>query len=228
MFSFLDGLRELSFISVLLRLFLAMTCGGLIGIERTYKRRPAGFRTHILICVGAALTTMTSEYLTLYMHYDADITRLGAGVVAGVGFIGAGTIMVTRRSQVKGLTTAAGFWVAAIVGLALGAGYIEGAVFSTLVVIAVELAFAKVEYRLLDNDPEVNLYIEYLDKKHLENVLSLLQAQEIRVRNLEVSQIAEGKSSCAIVSFRRHSKSAFYELKNELQKLDGVVTVEEL
>ena len=107
---------------MLIRLVLAMLCGGVIGLERTYKRRPVGFRTHILICVGAALTTLTSEYLAVVMHYYLDITRMGAGVVAGVGFIGAGTIITTTRNRVQGLTTAAGFWVAAIIGLSLGAG----------------------------------------------------------------------------------------------------------
>ena len=89
---------------------LAVVCGGLIGLEREYKRRPAGFRTHILICLGAAMTTLTSQFLYLNLHYYTDMARLGAQVVAGIGFIGAGAIIVTRRRRVKGLTTAAGLW----------------------------------------------------------------------------------------------------------------------
>ena len=100
----------------MVRLFLAVLCGGLIGLEREYKRRPAGFRTHILICLGAAMTTMTSQYLYLNLHFYTDMTRMGAQVVAGIGFIGAGTIIVTGRQRVKGLTTAAGLWAAAIAG----------------------------------------------------------------------------------------------------------------
>ena len=87
---------------------LAVLCGGLIGLEREYKRRPAGFRTHILICLGAAMTTLTSQHLYLNMGMYTDVSRLGAQVIAGVGFIGAGTIIVTKRQRVKGLTTAAG------------------------------------------------------------------------------------------------------------------------
>ena len=105
---------------------LAFLCGGLVGLEREYKRRPAGFRTHILICMGAAMTTLTSQYLYLEMNYQTDMARLGAQVVAGIGFIGAGTIIVTRRQRIKGLTTAAGLWATAIIGLALGAGFYEG------------------------------------------------------------------------------------------------------
>ena len=117
-----DGLRDISFLSVGVRLFLTVICGGLVGIERAYKRRPAGMRTHILICLGAAMTTLTSQYLYMVMHYYTDMARLGAQVVAGVGFIGAGTIIVTRRQRVKGLTTAAGLWGVAIIGLTLGGG----------------------------------------------------------------------------------------------------------
>ena len=91
-----DGLRDVTLASVTTRMLLAVLCGGLIGIERAYKRRPAGFRTHILICLGAAITTLTSQFLYLNLHYYTDMARLGAQVVAGIGFIGAGTIVVTR------------------------------------------------------------------------------------------------------------------------------------
>ena len=102
MLSVFDGLRSVTTLSVFVRLACAFICGGIIGIERSYKRRPAGFRTHILICIGAAITTLTSQYLYLNMHYFTDMARLGAQVVAGIGFIGAGTIIVTKRQNVKG------------------------------------------------------------------------------------------------------------------------------
>ena len=101
-----DGVRDVTVLSTTLRMLLAVVCGGLIGLEREYKRRPAGFRTHILICLGAAMTTLTSQFLYLNLHYYTDMARLGAQVVAGIGFIGAGAIIVTRRRRVKGLTTA--------------------------------------------------------------------------------------------------------------------------
>ena len=134
-----DPIRTLSFWAILVRLTLAVVCGGVIGAERETKRRPAGFRTHILICLGAAITTLTSQYLLLSLHLFTDVARLGAQVISGIGFIGAGTIIVTRDKRVKGLTTAAGLWAAAIIGLVCGAGYVECAVFATLVVLVVEL-----------------------------------------------------------------------------------------
>ena len=92
-----DGVRDVTLVSVCLRMVLSVLCGGAIGVEREFKRRPAGFRTHILICLGAAMTTLTGQYLYLTMHYYTDMARLGAQVIAGVGFIGAGTIIVTKR-----------------------------------------------------------------------------------------------------------------------------------
>lgn len=130
-----DGLRDVTLASVTTRMLLAVLCGGLIGIERAYKRRPAGFRTHILICLGAAITTLTSQFVYLNLHYYTDMARLGAQVVAGIGFIGAGTIVVTRQHRVKGLTTAAGLWASAIIGLALGGGFYEGALLTTVLVL---------------------------------------------------------------------------------------------
>ena len=126
MLSVFDGLRDVTTLSVFVRLACALICGGIIGIERSYKRRPAGFRTHILICIGAAITTLTSQYLYLNMHYFTDMARLGAQVVAGIGFIGAGTIIVTKRQRVKGLTTAAGLWTSAIIGLTFGRRLLRG------------------------------------------------------------------------------------------------------
>ena len=142
MLSVFDGLRDVTTLSVFVRLACALICGGIIGIERSYKRRPAGFRTHILICIGAAITTLTSQYLYLNMHYFTDMARLGAQVVAGIGFIGAGTIIVTRRQRVKGLTTAAGLWTSAIV-----ADIIEASETRQRVAAAFEMLFTKREDR---------------------------------------------------------------------------------
>ena len=88
MLPFFSSLRDFNVQSAAIRMLLAVVCGGLIGLERTYHRRPAGLRTHMLICLGAAMTTMTSQYLLLNMHFYTDMARIGAQVVAGIGFIG--------------------------------------------------------------------------------------------------------------------------------------------
>jgi putative Mg2+ transporter-C (MgtC) family protein len=230
MLSIFDGLRDVTLVSVAVRLLLAVVCGGIIGMEREYKRRSAGFRTHILICLGAAMTTLTSQFLYLYMNYFTDMARLGAQVVAGMGFIGAGTIIVTRRKRVKGLTTAAGLWTAAIVGLALGGGFYEGGIFATLLILAAEMLFAKLEYRVLDNAPEINLYMEYTDKTCLEAVLQLYRELELKVLNMEITRSSgsETHNACAIFTLRLNKKCKADRLLAAISKTDGVVSVEEL
>lgn len=230
MLTIFDGLRDITFLSVAVRMSLAVFCGGMIGIEREFKRRSAGFRTHILICLGASMTTLTSQYLCLYMNYFTDMGRLGAQVVAGIGFIGAGTIIVTRGSRVKGLTTAAGLWTAAIIGLALGCGFYEGALFATLAVLVAELVFSKWEYHLMNSAPEINLYLEYEDKECLEKLLRLYREREVKVLDMEITRAAgsEDYNACVIFSLRLNKKVQTEKLLVEVKATEGVVSVEEL
>jgi len=230
MLAIFESVRDLSMLSVTVRMLLAVVCGGMIGIEREYKRRPAGFRTHILICLGAAMTTLTSQYLFLEMGYYTDMARLGAQVVAGIGFIGAGTIIVTRRQRVKGLTTAAGLWTAAIIGLAIGSGFYEGAIFATLLILTAELLFSKLEYRILENAPEINLYMEYSDKTCLEEILKLYREKNVNVLNMEITRAtgSEHHNACAIFTLRLNKKCKVEHLVESVHRTDGVISVEEL
>ena len=230
MLSIFDSLRDVNMVSVTVRMILAVLCGGIIGIEREYKRRPAGFRTHILICLGAAMTTLTSQYLYLNMHYYTDMARLGAQVVAGIGFIGAGAIIVTRRQRVKGLTTAAGLWASAIIGLALGGGFYEGGIAATVLILLAELLFSKLEYRMLENAPEINLYMEYTDRSCLEQVLKLYREKNVKVLNMEITRStgSEKHNACAIFSLRLNKKCKVEQLLAKVSGTEGVVSVEEL
>ena len=213
MIPFFDSLRDINVLSVSVRMLLAVICGGVIGIEREFKRRPAGVRSHILSCVGGALTTLTSQYLYLYMHYYTDMARLGAQVVAGIGFIGAGTIIVTRQQRVKGLTTAAGLWTSAIVGLALGGGFYEGGILTTVLILLAELLFARLEYRMLENRPEINLYMECTDKACLE---------------ITRPTGSEHHNACAIFSLRLNKRCRVEKLLADIHATQGVLSVEEL
>ncbi len=230
MLTVFDGVRELTMASICLRICLAAVCGGAIGIEREYKRRPAGFRTHILICLGAAMTTLTSQYLFQVMHYSTDIARLGAQVVAGIGFIGAGTIVVTRRQKVKGLTTAAGLWASAIVGLALGAGFYEGGILTTGLILLAELVFSRLEYWLLSVAPEVHLYIEYEEKTCLDEILTLLREKNVKILNMELTRSVDGQHNhaSAMLFVRLNKRIRLQELMEQISKVQGVFRLEEL
>ena len=224
-----DPIRDMTFWAILARLTLAVICGGLIGAEREIKRRPAGFRTHILICLGSAITTLTSQYL-LFQHLYNDIARLGAQVISGIGFVGAGTIIVTRDKRVKGLTTAAGLWTSAIVGLAIGGGFYEGGIAVSVLVLLAELVFSRFEYRILDNVPEINLYMEYSDKDCLENVLQLLRQNRLSISNMEITRSAgsEEHNACAIFALHLKKGCRTEELIQKIQRIEGVVSVEEI
>lgn len=226
MLGFLDVLRDVTTVSVLFRLFIAVLCGGIIGIEREHKRRPAGFRTHILICLGASMTTLTSQFLFYDLNLYTDIGRLGAQVVAGIGFIGAGAIIVTKRRQVKGLTTAAGLWTCAIIGLAIGAGYYEAAVIATFVIVIAEIFFVKFEYWVLVNSRNLNIYVEYEDNENLDNVIRLIKSYRIVIIDLEITK--SGNNACAIFQLQLPKKISHDKIMTAISTAEGIVSVEEL
>lgn len=230
MLSIFDEFRNITMVSMSIRLILAVICGSIIGIEREFKRRPAGFRTHILICMGAAMTTLISEYLLVEMHYTTDIARLGAQVIAGIGFIGAGTIIVTRHQRVKGLTTAAGLWAVAIVGLCIGLGFYEAAVMTTLLILSAELLFAKIEDWIMRKSPEVNLMLEYTDTDSLTELMVWLRQQNVKLNHMEITRSpkADAGNAIAIISLRLHKKCTVNQIMEFIDTIPGIIVTEEL
>ncbi|MDF2881918.1 MAG: methyltransferase [Clostridiaceae bacterium] len=189
---------------VILRLIIAIIVGGVIGYEREYKNRPAGFRTHILVCLGACVISMIQLYdiqnieQIIMAHPDlsgsfkADIGRLGAQVISGIGFLGAGTI-IQDKGSVKGLTTAASLWVVACIGLAIGLGYYSLTLFSTIAVVISLVTLKKFETRFLDKMNIVKLEITYLEKKEAVNkVTDYFEEKNIKVKNIEFSVEDDG------------------------------------
>ncbi len=230
MLKIFDFLRtgDINMLSVTIRLLLAVICGGFIGIERERKRRPAGFRTHILICLGAAMATLTSQYLAMLGSWT-DMARLGAQVIAGVGFIGAGTIIVTKRRQVKGLTTAAGLWASAIVGLCCGAGFVEGALLTTIIVIIVELLLVKIEHLVVSKARTCNIYVEYVDNSKLGSIVDAVKSNSMHINDMEVTKMAGDSGHFSVVfTIRMTRKKPSQVIMTHIAKLEGVVSVEEL
>ena len=226
-----DFVREMNFLAVTVRLVLAVICGGFVGIEREYKRRPAGFRTHILICLGAAVTTLTSQYLFVTMNLFTDVARLGAQVIAGIGFIGAGTIIVTNRQRVKGLTTAAGLWTSAIIGLVCGAGYVECALFATAMVLCAELLLIKLEYRFAKQKKELNIYVEYKNADTIERIIKVLRDRQLKTDGLEITKISDengGYIYHAVMTLTVSGSRFDGEISKELNSIEQIITVEEL
>lgn len=231
MISLFDNLRDMSFASVFLKMMLSLVCGGIIGIEREYKRRSAGFRTHILICVGACMTTLTGQYLTLFMHYTTDMARLGAQVIAGIGFIGAGAIIRTPRRQVRGLTTSAGLWAVAITGLTFGAGFYEGGLIATALIFIVESVLSKFEYNIKYLSKDRTIYIEYRNKKTLDKIFEIFDTNMIKIDHIEIAKLAKYDANneqyrCAIITIQPNHVDLIDELLEQIEQVDDVDLVD--
>lgn len=187
----LDVFREMTFAGVALRLMLAMFCGGLIGMNRERMRRPkglAGFRTYMMVSVGAALTMLLSQYdytmittqwadIAQEVGITSDVSRLSAQVINGIGFLGAGTILVTKDNQVKGLTTAAGLWASACLGIAIGAGFFECAVIAVALILSSMVFFAAIKRRILERSRVVSIYVEMKSLVYLADVMKRVRQQ---------------------------------------------------
>ncbi len=226
MLSCLHVLRQPDLLGMSVRVLLALVCGGLIGIERSGKRRPAGFRTHILICLGATMTTATSQYMYLVMRYPISMSRMGAQVIAGVSFIGAGAIIMTKWRRVRGLTTAAGLWVVAIVGLCCGAGFYEGAAYATFLVLVAEVFFSKLEFRVLRGMREVTVYAEYARPSCLEEIVTRCHMLGVKIVDLEITRKGED-NSCAVLALQSRRGTGREEVLQTLAGIEGVLTVVE-
>ena len=211
------------------RLFLALICGGVLGIERGRKSRPAGLRTYMLVCVGAALVMITNEYL--YHRYGTgDPARLGAQVISGIGFLGAGTIIVTVRNRVKGLTTAAGLWAAACMGLAIGAGYYTAAVISCVMIYFVMALLYRLDLRVVESARSVNLYIEFVSVRDIGEFIRYVKEQDMKITDLELIQsVGANESAAAILATIRLAKKADHaEIVRLLSQAGGVRYLEEV
>lgn len=225
----LNSLRDMNALSIALRMLTVFACSFAIGLERELKRRPAGLRTHILICIGAAMTMITGQYLALCMHYYTDMGRIGAQVIAGIGFIGGGAIIVTKSRHIRGLTTAAGLWTTAIIGLAAGAGYFEGAVITAGLVLLVETVFFRFENRIIRRTKDVNFYLECTGGKALKAILADLRTRKIQISNLEVTKHSvsdRGKQYETVISIRLNGEWTAEALSEYLKGMPDVLNAE--
>ncbi|MBQ5334355.1 MAG: MgtC/SapB family protein [Oscillospiraceae bacterium] len=228
MLKIFDCIRDVTPLTVLVRTLIAFLCGGAVGMERSYKNRPAGIRTHILVCIGAMIASMTGVYLAVNRQFPTDLSRLGAQVVSGLGFIGAGTILVTRKKRIKGLTTAAGLWVTGIIGLAIGSGFYEGGIFTAVCVILVEILFADTGNRLR-KQVEYHIRLGYQDKSALDSVLRACKDNRFAISNLQVTGTNDqGQPGyIALISLRSRRFMTIEALMKHISQSSGVLSAEQ-
>lgn len=241
MASVLSYLRELNIVTMMLRILLAVLCGGLIGLERERKNRPAGFRTYMLTALGATLTVLLSLQLDQMLHgpwralaesigATQDVSRFGAEAAKGIGFLGAGTIIITARQQVKGLTTAAGLWASACTGLAVGAGFYECVLIAFAMIFLSIRLFPIVDAYIQENARDINLYMEFYSLGDISTIINQLKSQNVQIYDIDIERNKSGEAlhPSAIFSIRLNEKIPHTQLLSDLAELDCLCVIEEL
>ena len=237
----IDYLRELNFVSVALRLLLSAVIGFSLGMERGRKRRPAGCRTYMLVCMGATLTLLLSQYeyymltnrwydLALEIGIRTDVSRFGAQVINGVGFLGAGTILVTGRREVKGLTTAAGLWASACMGLAIGAGFYECVLLGFALIFLSMRLLPAIESLIVENARNMNIYVEFQSLDDVGEIINRIKSQDVQIYEVDIERGREERvlHPSAVFSIRLHHKQAHTRVLTAISELESVYTIDEI
>lgn len=219
---------------VIFRLVISLVLSGLIGIEREDKNRPAGFKTHILVCVASTMVMLTSEYVfNVYSGRSTmDPARLGAQVISGIGFLGAGTI-IRQGTVVKGLTTAASLWAVACIGLAVGIGFYEGAIAGALLIYFTLVVLSRLGHVFQDKTNTLYVIVgmdNYATK--VSEISFLLSKYQINIRNIELledesdTEGEEGPHILVKLNLRLPHRLAHSEVINRLNEIKGIDIIE--
>ena len=223
-------LREINTVSIIVRLLLATVISGIIGVERGSKRRPACFRTHMLVGIGATMVMITAQYMVDIRGMSTDPSRLGAQVISGIGFLGAGTIIVIGRNQVKGLTTAAGLWACACMGLAIGIGFYEGALIGGLFLLLVMMGLHRLDEYVQIHSKVLELYVEVDDMTTLSRLIEFIKSEGTRISNLEIHKMKhesnQGVGALMTLTITKAYDHTSYIV--HLHEMNGVRAIEEI
>lgn len=226
----IGNLYELNYISIIARVILSLIVGGIIGLERSRKNRPAGFRTYMIVCLSSTLVMMTNQFI--FNEYGGtDPARLGAQVISGIGFLGAGTIIVTSRSQIKGLTTAAGLWAAGCLGLAIGIGFYAGAIIVGLVVFLIMTIFKKIDNYLTSKNKNITIYVSFDNIEHFDDFIEFCNKLNIKIIDIEINKNNNDNDKTGIISIihlENKTRTYHVEIIKKLNEFEGIRHLEEL
>ena len=206
-----------------------MLCGGLIGLERSRKNRPAGFRTYMIVCLSSALVMMTNQFI--YDKFDSgDPARLGAQVISGIGFLGAGTIIVTSRSQVKGLTSAAGLWASACMGLAIGIGFYSGALIVAVAVFLIITLLKRIDSWLTSTNRMITIYTSFSTLEHFDKFILYCYKNKFKVHDIEITKDLNLKevTVIAIIQLEADNRINHVDTIQKFSSFEGLIHIEEL
>jgi putative Mg2+ transporter-C (MgtC) family protein len=222
--------KEWNVTGICLRLALATFVGVIIGLDREYKNKGAGIKTHALVCIGAAMAMIVNEYVFReFPNMNTDITRLGAQVISGIGFLGVGTIIVTGQRHVSGLTTAASLWTSACIGLAVGIGFYSGAIFTTLGLILVFKYAKYIEVYVEEHSNTYDVYMEFENEDKMSMAIKKLREEDILISNVVIIKKRSKTQSVVIQATMEAAKwKARHTVFREVRQQEGVISVEEI
>lgn len=215
----IEYLRDFNLVSIILRLVFAVVIGGFIGLERGKQGRAAGMRTHILVCLGATLTVMIGIFSNKILGFNGDVMRVAAQVVSGIGFLGAGTILVKGRFQITGITTAAGLWATAAMGLALGAGFFEGAIVCFILTFLTVAIFHKLEYKFNRWHIRFGVYIEINNDTRVRDIITFLN-ENFDAVDIQVTPSRSGISQNVGIEAIINNAKDTIKIKETCEKLE--------
>lgn len=221
MSTILSALTDFNPYSTIFRLVLAASLGGIIGWERGRHGHVAGMRTHILVCIGSAMALLVGIFCSNNLSSDVDVTRIGAQVISGIGFLGVGTILIRNQTQVTGVTTAAGLWVTAAIGLASGAGFYGGAVICTAIVALTMSILVRVEKKKKQAFFSTRLYAELSRSERVVELQNVLQEMDYTFQDFRVCSPCSGISGHLGVEMNVCTMSAS-QLTDALMSLDYI------
>lgn len=235
-------LREMNICSVAVRLGLAVFFGGLIGLDRSQKRRPAGMRTYMIVCVGAALAMMIGQYEAVMMDTQwaelavqsgakADAARIAAQVINGIGFLGAGIIMVTDRREVTGLTTAAGIWTAACFGIAIGAAFYEVLPIAAFMILITLRGFPALEKGARRHSKHMKFFVEFLSLSDIGEIIACLKETNVKIEQIDLERNTfkkDLKHPNAVFFISLEKNTHHREIIEKVENLETVNTVFEM
>lgn len=232
----MDGILKIltsfEFVAVF-RLIIAVLFGGYIGAERIRKKRPAGIKTHAIVALGAALVMVTNQYIVVSnISPDADITRLAAQVISGIGFLGAGMIMITGRNQVTGLTTAAGLWLSACIGIAVGIGFYTAALATMILLSFIKNVFGRIDRVIQSNSKIMNIIADCMSPE----IIAALNKMIVQTGCTIISSSAQkGESLSGVdgvipiqISIYMSKNMTHSSLMEKIVSLDGIIAAEEV
>lgn len=218
---------DLSWYTVLLRLCLTALCAATLGIDRTHKRHAAGFRTYVLVGIGACTAMMSGLYV-FQQYGSGDPARIGSQVISGIGFLGAGTIILSGSFHVKGLTTAAGLWATAALGIAFGSGFYAGGILLSVIMLLVLTVLDRVQKTMERRSRYIDLFVILEDYYSMRAFFAEMDKRGWKTRSFSTRQEGRKGEVILVISVKMTGRRPHVSITGELNQFPGVILCEEV